>query len=100
MKKFYNKLSKSNKIIFLVLTIPLVLVVGSIIGFTLGLYAINFIPDQCATEGVVTTCQNPFVFMGMRGYEGTSFLGLVVCALASLTAYLVVLFRPGSKNNG
>ena len=97
MKQFYNKLSKQKKIIFLILTIPLSILIGGVIGFSMGMYAINFIPDQCVTEGISTICQNPFNFMGLIGWEGTSALGLIAGAIISVVLYMMILFRPGSK---
>ncbi len=99
MKNFYHKLSKPKKIIFLILTIPLVTLIGAVIGFMLGMYAINFIPDQCITEGITTICQNPFKFMGLIGWEGTSAFGLISGAILSLVAFLLIILRPESKNN-
>ena len=97
MKRFYNKLSKSKKIIFLILTIPLFALVGAIAGFMFGMSAINFIPDQCVTEGISTICQNPFEFLGLIGWEGTSALGFMTGAVIGLLAYLWILFRSESK---
>ncbi|MDP4008711.1 MAG: hypothetical protein Q8P68_05975 [Candidatus Peregrinibacteria bacterium] len=97
MKQFYNKLSKSKKIIFLILKIQLFTLIGAIFGFILGLLAINFIPDQCVIEGISTICQNPFEFLGLIGWEGTSALGFMIGAAIGLLAYLWIFFRPESK---
>ncbi len=99
MKRFYHKLSKPEKIIFLILTIPLPTIISAFVGFSLGMYAINFIPDQCVTEGISTICQNPFNFLGLIGWEGTTALGLIVGAIVFPVIYLMLLFRSESKNN-
>ena len=97
MKRFYNKLSKPKKIIFLILTIPLSVLIGAATGFMIGMFATKLIPDQCKTEGVSTICQNPFEFIGLVGWEGTTALGFIAGGVLGLVIYLILILRPESK---
>ena len=78
---------------FTILGVPVFTLVGGVIGFILGIVAINFIPDKCITQGITATCQNPFEFMGLVGWIGTSFLGLIIGALIGLASYFVFTRR-------
>jgi hypothetical protein len=97
MNNFYKKMTRTKKIIFLILTIPLSVLIGGIVGALVGMYAINFIPDQCVVEGAATVCQNPFEFLGLVGWEGTTMLGIILGVILTLTIYLIIILRPELK---
>lgn len=71
MYKFYRELSKTKKIIFLLVTIPLSAPVGAVIGLMIGLVSTTFIPACCNDNG----CHNCFEFNGLIGYEATGIIG-------------------------
>ncbi len=90
MCKFYYNLSKTKKIILLLITIPLSIPLGAIIGLMIGLMLVTFIPACCSDDG----CHNCFELNGMIGYEATGFIGfwiglfLVPIMYISLIIYL------------
>ena len=92
MKKFYHKLSKLNKIIFLILTIPIFVLVGSAVGLVLGMLVINISPDKCTTVGITTTCGNTVEFLGFSGYSLTGFVGALIGATAMFLWYVYLVF--------
>jgi hypothetical protein len=97
MKNFYNKLSKSKKIIFLTLTTPIATVIGAIAGLTIGTFAVNFIPDKCEMRGLDTICQSSFSFMGLIGWEGSMALGFIAGAAVGLLVYLTIIYRISTE---
>jgi hypothetical protein len=72
MFNFYCSLSKTKKIVFLVITFILSIPLGGIAGFFLGLVSTTFIPMCCDESG----CHNCFEFRGMFGHEATGTIGL------------------------
>jgi hypothetical protein len=92
MLKFYRNLSKTKKIVFLIVTILLSIPVGAFTGFMVGLIATTFIPI-CANGDSFHNC---FEFKGMVGYEATGTIGfwaglvLIPAAYISLIIYLEV----------
>lgn len=93
MQKFYSSLSTSKKIILIAFTLPLFTLLGGSIGFICGLFAINFIPDVCTIQGIMTGCRNPFEFNGLVGWEGTSLLGLYIGITLFFILYLCCIVR-------
>lgn len=81
------------KKLFTILGAPISALVGGGIGFMLGIGAINFIPDKCTTQGITTICQNPFEFIGLVGWMGTSTLGLFIGVLIGLAGYFIFFHR-------
>jgi len=80
----YYRLSKIQKIIFLVTTIPFSAIIGGISGFILGLMSITFVPTCCSDSG----CHSCFEFLGLRGYEGTSALGFWIGVFLAVAVYV------------
>lgn len=93
MKKLYFALSKPRKIVLLSIIIPLSVLFGWIVGWILGLYAINFFPEKCVTQGMTTTCGNSFEFLGQSGYLGTSLLGALIGSILVIAGYVFVIVR-------
>jgi hypothetical protein len=71
---------------------------GGVFGFMIGIWVINFFPDKCTTEGITTICQNSFKFMGLAGWIGTSFLGLIIGASIGLAIYFTLIHRKNLKH--
>lgn len=81
-----ERMKKSTKIFAAVaLVIP-----GAVVGFVLGMLAINLIPDQCVTTGISTICENPIGFLGLDGYEATGVIGLLLGAIGAPAAFLII----------
>lgn len=79
MKKFYSRLTKPKKVIFLILTGPLFVLLGSAIGFIAGMYAVNFV-------------NNEYEFLGLVGWEGTCASGFFIGFFTFLLLYLLTVF--------
>ncbi|MFA6198310.1 MAG: hypothetical protein WC734_04135 [Patescibacteria group bacterium] len=92
MRKYYSKLSKINKTIFLVLTIPIFVLVGSVVGLVLGMLVINLFPDKCTTVGITTVCGNTGELLGFSGYSLTAFVGVLIGAIAMFLWYGYLVF--------
>ena len=90
MYNFYNSLSRRKKIIILLITIPLSIPAGAIIGLFIGLISTTFIPACYNDNG----CHNCFEFNGLIGYEATGIIGfwiglfLIPLFYISLIVYL------------
>jgi hypothetical protein len=74
MQKFYSNLTKTKKILFIVVTTILSIPIGAILGLIIGLISITFIPMCCIGDG----CHSCFEFNGMIGYEATGSIGLLL----------------------
>lgn len=73
-----------------ILTAVALVIPGAIVGFVLGVFTINFFPDQCVTTGISTVCTNPVSLFHLDGYEATGFIGLLVGAIAAPVTFLVI----------
>lgn len=79
-------MKKSTKILAAVALI----VPGAIVGFVLGMLAINFVPDQCVTTGISTICENPITLFGRGGYEATGPIGSVIGAIGAPLVFFLI----------
>jgi hypothetical protein len=84
MLKFYRNLSKTKKLIFLAVTIPLSVPLGAASGFIIGLMTTTFIPACCNGDG----CHNCLKFNGMTGYEAAGTIGFFVGLFLIPAAYM------------
>ena len=89
MQKFYSNLTKTKKILFIVVTTILSIPIGAILGLFIGLVSITFVPMCC----VESSCHSCFEFNGMIGYEATGPLGaLIGLFLVPLTYILYIVY--------
>lgn len=61
------------------------------------MFAINFFPDTCVTQGITTTCGSSFEFLGQTGYFGTALFGAMIGSVLALAGYVFVLARWENK---
>ena len=116
MKDYYNNLSCGKRAVYIGFLLPALLFVGGFIGFSLGIYSVNFAPAcenrvieyTCTGDGVdlegcvevqteLTGCE-PFTFMGLVGWEGRSALGFFSGVGGGAIAYvgtaLWLVYKP------
>ncbi len=87
MFEFYRNLSKTKKVIILIVGGIGFVFAGGMLGLLLGLISTTFIP-LCCQGG---SCHNCFSFKGMIGYEATGFIGFWGGLILSLIIYFIFI---------